>query len=67
MDFDALLPASLAAKRVGISKQTFNYWRKAGKIKPAGLDHDGRPLYRHLDILVAERQTRSSPHSHRNV
>jgi predicted site-specific integrase-resolvase len=64
MDMDALLPASLAAVRAGVSKQLFNYWRSSGKITPAAV-RGGRALYRHLDVLQVERATRRSPRSHR--
>jgi hypothetical protein len=64
---EALLPASLAALRVGVSRQLFNYWRSSGKIAPAAIGPDNRPLYRHLDILEVERATRRTPQSHRST
>lgn len=64
---EALLPASLAALRVGVSRQLFNYWRATGKIIPVAFGSDNRPLYRHRDILEVERATRRSPQSHRST
>lgn len=66
-DFDALLPASLAARRANVSRQLVNYWRRTGKLQPVAVDQRGRPLYRHGDVLNVERATRRSPHSHRTA
>lgn len=60
MNLDARLTAQLAALAVGVSKQTFNYWRAKGKVA-AG--EDG--LYRYGDVLKVEAQARRSNKSHR--
>lgn len=65
MDLDRLLPATEAAMRANVSKQVFNYWRRAGKVKPAEFDKRGRALYRARDALKAERDARRSGRSHR--
>lgn len=62
MDLDARLSATQSAQAIGISKQLFNYWRTTGKVVP---DQDG--LYRWGDVLQAERQTRRSPNSRRQL
>jgi DNA-binding transcriptional MerR regulator len=63
-DPDARLPAHLAARLVGVSRQLINYWRTAGLIQPVA--HRGRsPLYRLADILRVEAETRRSPNSRR--
>lgn len=60
MNLEARLTPQLAALAVGVSKQTFNYWRNKGKVVPGA---DG--LYRYGDVLQAEAQARRSPKSHR--
>jgi DNA-binding transcriptional MerR regulator len=63
-DPDARLPAHLAARLVGVSRQLINYWRASGLIQPVG--HRGRsPLYRLGDILRVEADTRRSSQSRR--
>lgn len=62
LDLDAKLTASQAALAVGVSKQTFNHWRKAGRIQP---DQHGR--YRFGDALQLEAQMRRAPQSSRGV
>jgi DNA-binding transcriptional MerR regulator len=65
-DPDARLPAHLAARLVGVSRQLINYWRASGLIVPVG--HRGRsPLYRLGDILAVEADTRRSPQSRRRT
>ena len=54
----SLVTASEAAGLIGVGVSTICMWRTRGKIKPAGLDEKGRPLYRLLDIAKAERATR---------
>lgn len=65
-DLQELLPASIAAKRAGVSRQVFNYWRKTGKVRPVGVVN-GHAVYRLLDVLKAERDTRRSGRSHRRL
>jgi hypothetical protein len=59
VDLEALLPAYLVAKVVGVTRQVFNYWRKVGKVVAAGVDKTGRALYRLRDALVVEADTRA--------
>jgi hypothetical protein len=59
---DVRVPAWFAIKRLGVTKQTFNYWRASGKITP---DEDGE--YRWGDVLRAELETRQSANSRRGV
>jgi hypothetical protein len=63
-DMDALVPASMAARAANVSKQLFNYWRRSGKVKPAG-ERNGHALYRLGDVLKVESETRRAPQSHR--
>lgn len=61
---NARLPAHLAAAKVGVSRQLFNWWRASGKLQPVA--YDGRtPLYRLGDVLKVESATRRSPQSRR--
>jgi hypothetical protein len=62
---DALLPAFLLARRLGVSRQLINSWVKANKLTPACEAADGRPLYRYLDAAVLEAKMRANPRSHR--
>ncbi len=62
VNLDARLTPQLAALAVGVSKQTFNYWRTSGKVTPGP---DGR--YRYGDVLTADRATRRSGKSHRRT
>jgi hypothetical protein len=65
-DPDAKLPAHLAARLVGVSRQLINYWRTAGLIRPVAVS--GRsPLYRLGDVLEVERTTRRSSQSRRSA
>lgn len=67
LDMNAHLRAGQAAEQVGVSKQTFNYWRRQGKITPVAHDRAGRALYRLGDALVVERDTRQAKQSSRTV
>lgn len=62
---DALLPAFLLARRLGVSRQLVNYWHKNGKLNQAGEGKDGRPLFRFLDGAELEAAMRANPRSHR--
>ncbi len=64
MDLDAKLPAHLAARLVGVSRQLINYWRASGALTPVAVK--GRsPLYRIGDLVEVERDMRRSSRSHR--
>lgn len=64
VDLDAKLPAHLAARLVGVSRQLIYAWQNAGHIAPVA--RSGRsPLYRAGDVLAAEAATRRKPQSHR--
>jgi hypothetical protein len=60
VNLDARLPAHLAARVVGVSRQLFNYWRSSGKIEP-----DARGMYRYGDVVVLEAAMRRDPRSSR--
>lgn len=62
LNLDARLPAYLAARIAGVTKQTFNYWRTSGKLARGD---DG--LYRLGDVLAVERDTRNNPNSRRGA
>lgn len=51
---DAWLTPSQAARRIGISRQLFNDWRRRGRIKP---NEDG--LYLHSEVVDLELETRN--------
>ena len=59
---DVRVPAWFAIKRLGVTKQTFNYWRTTGKITP-----DGNGEYRWGDVVRVEAEMRKSPNSRRGV
>lgn len=59
---DVRVPAWFAIKRLGVTKQAFNYWRTAGKITP---DRNGN--YRWGDLLEVEAATRNNPNSRRGA
>lgn len=74
VDLDALLPAYLAARLVGVSKQTFRKWtlRPVNPLRRATDEHGrelrderGHPVYRARDVLAVERETRRSLKSSR--
>lgn len=64
MDQD-LLPAAIAARKVGVSRQLLYTWVKRDLLKPADRTEDGRPLYSLRRVLEVERRTRRSGVSHR--
>lgn len=61
-NLDVRVPAWFAIKRLGVTKQTFNYWRETGKITP---DDNGE--YRWGDVLQVELDMRKSPQSRRGT
>lgn len=60
VDLDARLTPSQAARLAGVSRQAFNWWRSQGYVVPGA---DGK--YRALDVLMVDRDVRSSGYSHR--
>jgi hypothetical protein len=54
------LPAAMVARRLGVSRQLFADWVRRGKLCPYVRAPDGRPLYRYVDAVEAEQQTRRS-------
>lgn len=61
-DYDALFPAAFLARRVGVSRQLFNYWVRSDKIAPRGRDPlTGHPTYRYGDAIELEAVMRNSP------
>lgn len=63
-DFDALIPAHMAAVRVGVSRQLINYWRTSRRLRVAEVC-GGQPLFRLGDVLEAESSARAVPRGHR--
>jgi len=61
-DLDARLNATTAAQAAGVTKQTFNYWRRTGRITP-----DAAGTYRLGDVLEVERAMRNSLRSSRGA
>jgi hypothetical protein len=59
---DTRVPGWFAIKRLGVTKQTFNYWRTSGKITP---DDNGE--YRWGDVIQVELDMRNSPNSRRGI
>jgi predicted site-specific integrase-resolvase len=55
---DELLTTARAANLVGVSVETIRQWRHRGHIEVKGLTEHGRPMYRWLDVVLAERATR---------
>ena len=66
MNLDAQLTASQAALAVGVTKQTFNHWRKQGYVQAVGADQ-GRAIYRYGDVLQVERAMRNANQSSRGA
>lgn len=68
-DLDALLPGHLAARLVGVTPQLLQWWRQRRRHPLVAADHDaeGRPLFRVRDVFDAERSTRRSSKSSRQI
>lgn len=62
---DNLVSTAEAATHTGRSEAAIRQWRSRGHITPADIDTNGRPLYRLIDILRAERDTRHRALGHR--
>ena len=65
MDLNALLYTNEAAAYFRCTTHRINRWRTLGHLDAAGIDKQGRRLYRFGDLLEAERKTRRSPNSRR--
>lgn len=53
-----LLTPAEASRLFDVTPATIRKWAQLGKIRPAGLDPAGRPLYRLIDIARYEKETR---------
>lgn len=62
MDLDARLTRKQAAQAIGLPGPTIGMWKTRGL-----LDTDENGLYRWGDVLQAERRTRHSPNSRRQL
>lgn len=57
-DLDRLVSTVEAAESIGVHPQTIRQWKTRGKLSPSGLDKYSRPLYKLVDVLRVERETR---------
>lgn len=57
-DLDELISSTRAANLVSVKVETIRQWRSRGHLEAKGLDEHGRPLYRWIDVVKAERATR---------
>lgn len=55
---DDLISTTEAADDLGCGVSTVSMWAARGYLTPSGLDPRGRPLYKRIDVLRAERATR---------
>jgi DNA-binding transcriptional MerR regulator len=55
---DSLVSTAQAAFLAGVTDATIRKWRERAKLTPAGIDDQGHPLYRLIDIARVERATR---------
>jgi len=55
---DDLITTTEAAGECGVSISTISNWAARGHLKASGLDERGRPLYKRVDVLRAERDVR---------
>lgn len=55
---DHLVSPAEASRQTGWSQSTIRSWISRKHLEPAGLDRHGRKLYRFVDILRVEMQTR---------
>lgn len=55
---DSLLTPNEAAEICDVAPATIRKWAQLGKIRPAGLDSQGRKLYRLGDVAEYEKKTR---------
>lgn len=54
-----LITTTQAATLCGVGVTAIRNWAHRGTITAAGIDHQGRKLYRLIDIAKAERATRT--------
>ena len=54
---DSLITATEAAALCNVALCTITKWARDGRIQPAGLNNQGRKLYRLLDVAKAEQAT----------
>lgn len=47
-----------AAQAAGVSENTVHNWRYRGRLEIGGRDRRGRPLFRAIDVIRAEKGTR---------
>lgn len=59
-----LLTTAEAAAAAHVHHTRIRAWAHRGLIQPAARDNDGRPLYRELDILTTEANTRRTLRAH---
>lgn len=57
-DLEEMISSTRAANLVGVSVETIKKWRQRGHLEMKGLDERGRPMYRWIDVVRAERATR---------
>ena len=55
---DDLISTSEAAEACNVTGTAIRNWVTRGYLTPTGLDNDNRPLYKLIDVLRAERDTR---------
>jgi len=55
---EELITTAEAASACGVSAVTIRQWKHRGWLAPSGLDQRNRPLYRMVDVLRCERDTR---------
>jgi transposase-like protein len=61
-----LLPASIVAKKLGVSKQLVHWWVRNGHLAPAETVN-GRKLYSLKEAARVEREMKRSPQSRRQA
>jgi DNA-binding transcriptional MerR regulator len=55
---EVLLTGPEAAALCGVATSTIRSWHRRGRLPVSGLDEQGRPMYRQLDVARAEAATR---------
>lgn len=60
-----LVTTAEAAELAGVSQTVIRMWRYRGHLRPAGW-RGRRPLYNPVDVLLAERATRTGVVAHYN-
>jgi predicted site-specific integrase-resolvase len=54
----ALWNVAEAAEAAGVAPNVVHNWRYRGRLSVAGRDRNGRPLFRAIDVIRAEKATR---------